>query len=99
MAVEKLEVRVSNLHFVPHSPRSEIPLLFIYVMEQNDASRAHLGKPGFKIVLDSFVCVIAVDMKNIDSSVREMLHSFVESALYEVGKASIQRIMMRSQIC
>src|SRR6266850_4922835 len=99
MAVEKLEVRVPEFQLIPHFPRSEILLLFIYVMQQNNASRAHLGKPSLKIVFDCFVCVVTVDMKNIDRSVRKVLHSFVKCALYEVRKSSIQRIMVRSQIC
>src|SRR5262245_24036400 len=68
-------------------------------MEQDDASRTQLGKPSFEIVLNGFVCVVAVYMKNVDCPVWKMLQSFVESAPYEAGKTSIKRIVMRRQIC
>ena len=97
MAVKKLEMGVLTLHFVPHFPYSKISLPFVYVMKQDDTPRAHFRQPSFKIVFYRLICVIAVNMKEINSSILKVLHGFIESALYEVRKSSVERIVVCNQ--
>ena len=56
------------------------------VVKQNDGSIAQLAFPGFEIVLDRFVGMETVDMKQIDRSIREMRCRVVERAAHERGE-------------
>ena len=95
MTVKELKVGILGLDFVPELPYPKIQLFFADVMEQNNPSGTDLRKPGLKIMLDRFVGMIAINMKDIDRAIRKVLQGVIESAFDEVGEAAVQGIMMR----
>ena len=60
---------------------------------------AHLWQPRFKIMLDSFINMVCINMKEIDTVVCKMLQGIIESAFDQSLKAAVEKIVVRAQIC
>jgi hypothetical protein len=96
--VVKLEAGKLGSDLLPEPPDTEILNLFDYVVEQDHPSVAQFRSPGLKIMTNSLVSMIAVDMKEVDLAVAETRGSFVEGHFQKGGKVAVSRVVMLSQL-
>jgi len=92
-SVEKLEDWVTVLEFLQQSKDAEIPLSHVGIVEQDNGSFGELRKPGFKIVPHGLIGMEAVNMQQVNTSVRESLKCLVERASEQFRERKIVPVM------
>src|SRR5260370_40462878 len=98
MLVHKGKGWIAVTDFFPKSPDAEIAFAHIGVVKQDHAPIAHPGQPGFEVVLDRFIRMEAVNVKQVNRPVGEMVHGLVEGTREQARKAAVERVVMAAQV-
>ena len=82
MTMKKLKIRILLFDLLPKLPNTEVAFSNINIVEKNHPFRTQLWFPTFKIMKDSFVSVVSVNVQQINRTITEMRYCFVKSALH-----------------
>ena len=81
VAVREFEGRIGQLQFVPESAHSESPAFDVDVMQEDNRAPAEFRQPGIKVPFDGLVGMQAVNVQQVDRSIRKTRQRFVKSGL------------------
>src|SRR5271165_2754148 len=98
-AMVKLErLRKLRLDFVPQTPNSEVGMPDGDVVQQDNTTGFHLGKPRPKIMTGSLIRVQAVYMEKVDRVIVKLQHGIVKASSKKIREGLMVRFVVLAYI-
>lgn len=96
--MEELKVWVHGFELFPEPPYPKVAFPRANAVKEHDPRRAHFGEPAFTIALHRIICMVAIDVKEVDAYVFKIALCILEVALNKLREPGVEGVMVRSKV-